>query len=97
MEIAEHIGDVGYVLFHNRRRDGQHLFAVHGCSGVVSTKDVSSDVYRNISTCEVYVVVEFDSAELDSPVLDCTLKECLPKTRYDAPFGWVEELTAKEV
>lgn len=97
MEIAEHIVDVKYVLFYNRRRDGQHLFAGRGCSGVVSAEDVSSDVYRNISTCEVYVVVEFDSTELDSPVLDCTLKECSPRTRYDAQFGWVEKLTAKEV
>ena len=97
MEIAEHIGDVGYVLFHNRRRDGQHLFAVHGCSGVVSAEDVSSDVYRNISTCEVYVVVEFDNAELNSPVLDCTLKECTQKTRYDAQFGWVKDLMGKEI
>lgn len=62
---------------------------------MVSAEDVSSDVYRNISTCEVYIVVKFDSAELDSLILDCTVKACSPKTRYDAQFGWVKELTVK--
>lgn len=41
--------------------------------------------------------VEFDNAELNSPVLDCTLKECTQKTRYDAQFGWVKDLMGKEI
>ena len=87
MEIVEHIGEIGYVMFHNRRRDGQHLFAVESCSGVTGAEDVDEGVYKNVGTCEIYLVVEFDGErEMDSEVLDCTRVECSPKTRYDAQF-----------
>lgn len=87
MEIVEHIGEIGYVMFHNRRRDGQHLFAVKSCSGVTGAEDVDEGVYKNVGTCEIYLVVEFDGErEMDSEVLDCTRVECSPKTRYDAQF-----------
>ena len=93
MEIVEHIGEIGYVMFHNRRRDGQHLFAVKDCSGVTGTEDVDDGVYRNVGTCEIYLVVEFDGErEVDSAELDCTRVECSPKTRYDAQFVRLEEM-----
>lgn len=88
MEIVEHIGEIGYVMFHNRRRDGQHLFAVKSCSGVTGAEDVDEGVYKNVETCEIYLVVEFDGErEMDSKELDCTRVECSPKTRYDAQFA----------
>lgn len=91
MEIVEHIGEIGYVMFHNRRRDGQHLFAVKGCSGVTGAEDLDEGVYRNMGTCEIYLVVEFDGErEVDSTGLDCTRVECSPKTRYDAQFARME-------
>ena len=87
MEIVEHIGEIGYVMFHNRRRDGQHLFAVKACSGVTGAENLDEDIYRNVGTCEIYLMVEFDGErEVDSKVLDCTLVECSPKMRYDAQF-----------
>ena len=85
MEIVELIGEIGYVMFHNRRRDGQHVFAVKSCGGVTSAKDVDEGVYKNVGTCEIYLVVEFDGEwEMDSEELDCTQVECTTKTRYDA-------------
>lgn len=88
MEIVEHIGEIGYVMFHNRRRDGQHLFAVKSCSGVTGAEDVDEGVYKNVETCEIYLVVEFDGErEMDSKELDCTRVECSPKTRYDAQYN----------
>lgn len=94
-EIVEHIGEVGYVMFHNRRRDGQHLFTVKACSGVTGEEDVDKGVYRNVGTCEIYLVVEFDGGrEIDSAELDCTQVECSPKTRYDAQFVRWEEMKA---
>lgn len=91
MEIVEHIGEIGYVMFHNRRRDGQHLFAVKGCSGVTGAEDLDEGVYRNMGTCEIYLVVELDGErEVDSTGLDCTRVECSPKTRYDAQFARME-------
>jgi len=87
MVIVEHIGEIGYVMFHNRRRDGQHLYAVTACSGVTGAEDIDGSVYRNVGTCEIYLVVEFDGErEVNSVGLDCTLMECSPKTRYDAQF-----------
>ena len=96
MEIVEHIGEIGYVMFHNRRHDGQHLFAVRACSGVTSADDLDEGVYRNVGTCEIYLVVEFDGErEVDSVELDCTLVECSPKTRYEAQFVRWEGIIAK--
>ena len=96
MEIVEHIGEIGYVMFHNRRRDGQHLFAVRACSGVTGAEDLGEGVYRNVGTCEIYLVVEFDGErEVDSAELDCTLVECSPKTRYDAQFARWAGMIAK--
>lgn len=87
MEIVEHIGEIGYMMFHNRRRDGQHLFAVKACIGVTGAEDVAEGVYKNVGTCEIYLVVEFDGGrEVDCAELDCTRVECSPKTRYDAQF-----------
>lgn len=91
MKIVEHIGEIGYVMFHNRRRDGQHLFAVKSCSGVTVAEDVAEGVYKNVGTCEIYLAVEFDGEwEIDSAEMDCTLVECSPKTRYDAQFARIE-------
>lgn len=93
MEIVEHIGEIGYVMFHNRRRDGQHLFAVKSCSGVICQEAIDDSVYRNVGTCEIYLVVEFDGEqEVDSSELDCARVECTPKTRYDAQFARWERL-----
>lgn len=93
MEIVEHICEIGYVMFHNRRRDGQHLFEVKACSGVTGAEDLDEGVYKNVGTCEIYLVVEFDGErEMDSEELDCTLVECSPKTRYDAQFVRVNEI-----
>lgn len=94
MEIVEHIGEIGYMMFHNRRRDGQHLFAVKACSGVTGAEDVDEGVYKNVGTCEIYLVVEFDGErEMGSEELDCTQVECTTKTRYDAQFVRWEEIT----
>lgn len=93
MVIVEHIGEIGYVMFHNRRRDGQHLYAVTACSGVTGAEDIDGSVYRNVGTCEIYLVVEFDGErEVNSVGLDCTLMECSPKTRYDAQFARLTKL-----
>lgn len=96
MEIVEHIGEIGYVMFHNRRRDGQHLFAVKACSGVTGAEDLDEGVYKNVGTCEIYLVVEFDGErEMDSSGLDCTRVECSPKTRYDAQFVIMDGMKIK--
>lgn len=96
MEIVEYIGEIGHVMFHNRRRDGQHLFVVKACSGVTGAEDVDESVYKNVGICEIYLVVEFDGErEVVSAELDCTRVECSPKTRYDAQFVRWKEIRIK--
>lgn len=60
---------------------------------MTGAEDVDEGVYKNVETCEIYLVVKFDGEwEMDSEELDCTRVECSPKTRYDAQFARWEEM-----
>ncbi len=94
MEIVQHLSTIGYVLFHHRNTVGQHLFAVKGVCNVVSIGDVETDRYKNVNTTEMYLAVDIDtSLELDSSRFDSTKKEYTPKSRYDAQYSIINELT----
>lgn len=95
MKIVEHLSSIGYVLFHHRNNNtGQHLFAVKGTCKVVSSEDVESDRYKNVTTTEMYLSVDIDTyMELDASNLDSTKKEWTKTTRYDAQFAVITELT----
>ena len=90
MAIVEHLSEIGYILFHTRKDEGQHLFAINGDITVVDAEELGSDVYKNVGTTEMYAVVPFEKIELDSSHLHSNKKSFTPKTRYDAQF---EELT----
>jgi hypothetical protein len=94
MEIVEHLSTIGYVLFHHRNTIGQHLFAIKNACKVASSSDVEPDRYKNVNTTEMYLSVDIDaSVELDSSKLDSTKKGFIPKSRYDAQFAVIKELT----
>ncbi len=94
LEIVEHLSTIGYVLFHHRNAIGQHLFSVIETCKVVSSVDVEQDRYKNVNTTEMYLSVDIDtSVELDSSKLDSTKKGYTPKSRYDAQFAVIKELT----
>ena len=87
MEIVEHLSSIGFVLFHQRKTKGQHLFAVKNTCQVVSSYDLELDRYKNVKTTEMYLSVDIDtSIELDASTIDSTMKECTKETRYDAQF-----------
>ena len=86
MAIVEHLSEIGYILFHTRKDEGQHLFAINGDITVVDTEELGSDVYKNVVTTEMYAVVPFETIELDSSNLHSSKKSFTPKTRYDAQF-----------
>jgi len=65
MAIVEHLSEIGYILFHTRKDEGQHLFAINGDITVVDTEELGSDVYKNVGTTEMYAVVPFQTIELD--------------------------------
>lgn len=96
MEIIEHLPSIGYVLFHHRNAADQQLFAVNGTCKVSLLSDIEPDRYKNVTTTKMYLSVDIDlSVELDPSNLDSTRKEWTRKTRYDAQFATIEELTRR--
>ena len=56
--------------------------------------DIEPDRYKNINTTEMYLSIDIDtSVELDSSRFDSTKKEYTSKSRYDAQFAVINELT----
>ena len=97
MEIVENLKSIGYVLFHHRNDDDQHLFAIQGDCAVKEKSEIEEDRYKSVNTTEMYVVVDLDiTSELNSTTIRSSLKEYTPKTRYDAQYAVITELTENE-
>ena len=93
MEIVENHKSIGYVLFHHRNDDDQHLFALQGDCAVKEKSEIEEDRYKNVNTTEMYVVVDLDTTtELDSTNIRSSQKEFTQKTRYDAQYAVINEL-----
>jgi hypothetical protein len=93
MEIVENLSSIGYVLFHHRSNEDQHLFAVKGACKVVPSEAVENDRYKNMDTTKMFVAVDIDSfVEMDASEFDATKKKCTKSTRYDAQFARMDEL-----
>lgn len=93
MEIVENLKSIGYVLFHHRNDDDQHLFAIQGDCAVKEKSEIEEDRYKSVNTTEMYVVVDLDTTtELDSTNIRSSQKEFTQKTRYDAQYAVINEL-----
>ena len=95
MEIVRHIDNIGYILFHNRRDDGQHLFGVKATPKVISkvTLTQNTQIYPNASTSEIYLLVAFDHEHvLNNTSIHTSNIKVHTKERYDPSFIWLEEL-----
>lgn len=92
MAIVEHLSEIGYILFHTRKDEGQHLFAINSDITVVDTEELGNDVYKNVRTTEMYAIVPFETIELDSSHLHSSKKSFTSKTRYDAQFEELNNL-----
>lgn len=90
MEIVEHLQSIGYVLFHHRNDNDQHLFSVREQCKVIG-KEERGGIYANVNTTEMYVAVELGE-ELDATKVKCSKKACTQNTRYDAQFASIESL-----
>ena len=87
IEIAENLQSIGYVLFHTRKDVGQHLFRVKSVQLIKSVDDLPVDIYKNVSTTEMYVVVDIDTFyEMDSTGIRSSKKAYTQNTRYDAQY-----------
>ena len=93
MEIVENLKSLGYVLFHHRNDNDQHLFAIDGDCVIQHSTEVETDRYKSVNTTEMYIVVNLNlTAELDSSSLCSTRKNYTPTTRYDAQYSTIQEL-----
>ena len=93
MEIVEHLSNIGYVLFHTRKDEGQHLFAIEGTPVIKSASELEDSVYRNVHTTSMYVLIHFIPQELDSSALHSSKKGYGPaEFRYDAQYASLGEL-----
>ena len=94
IEIAENLQSIGYVLFHTRKDVGQHLFRVKSVQLIKSVEELPVGIYKNVSTTEMYVVVDIDiSNEMDSSSIHSSKKEYTHTTRYDAQYSTKNDLT----
>ena len=93
MEIVEHLANIGYVLFHTRKDEGQHLFAVEATPVIKSASELDAAIYRNISTTEIYVSLQLNTNEMDSSAYHASKKGyASSELRYDAQYATLEEL-----
>ena len=92
MRIVENRANIGYILFHTRKDEGQHLFAVEDVSEIKYRNELEG-VYANISTADMYVVVTLNTKELDCDNVHSSKKEFDGKSeRYDSQYATMEEL-----
>jgi len=92
MAIVKHLSEIGYILFHTRKDEGQHLYVVNGDVEIVESDELDNDIYKNVNTTDMYAVIPFETKELDSSNLHSSKKPFSPKTRYDAQFAEMVEL-----
>ena len=96
MEIVRHIDDIGYILFHTRNDEKQHLFVLQETPQLVSKDelDLQADIYRNTSTCEMYLLIQFDGElQLDTTNIHSSQIPIQDNSeRYDPEYHQIEEL-----
>lgn len=93
MDIVENLSNIGYVLFHHRSDNDQHLFSVKGTCIIKAADELEDDRYKNIGNKELYISVDIDTTELSSDNLHASMiKPASKETRYDAQFARLSEL-----
>ena len=93
MDIVENLSNIGYVLFHHRSDNDQHLFSVKGMCIIKAADELEDDRYKNIGNKELYISVDINTTELSSGNLHASMiKPASKETRYDAQFAWLSDL-----
>ncbi|WP_449017947.1 restriction endonuclease [Prevotella sp.] len=93
MDIVENLSYIGYVLFHHRSDNDQHLFSVKGTCIIKAAGDLEDDRYKNIGNKELYISVDIDTTELPNDNLHASIiKPASKETRYDAQFARLSDL-----
>lgn len=93
MDIVENLSNIGYVLFHHRSDNDQHLFSVKGTCTIKAAGELEDDRYKNMGNKELYISVDIDITELPNDNLHASMiKPASKETRYDAQFAWLSDL-----
>lgn len=93
MDIVENLSNIGYVLFHHRSDNDQHLFSVKGTCIIKAAGELEDDRYKNIGNKELYISVDIDTTELPNDNLHASMiKPASKETRYDAQFARLSDL-----
>lgn len=97
MDIVENLSNIGYVLFHHRSDNDQHLFSVKGTCTIKAAGELEDDRYKNIGNKELYISVDIDTTEILNDNLHASIiKPASKETRYDAQFAWLSDLEGTE-
>lgn len=93
MDIVENLSNIGYVLFHHRSDNDQHLFSVKGTCTIKAAGELEDARYKNIGNKELYISVDIDTTELPNDNLHASMiKPASKETRYDAQFARLSDL-----
>ena len=93
MDIVEKLNNIGYVLFHHRSDNDQHLFSVKGTCTIKAAGELEDARYKNIGNKELYISVDIDTTELPNDNLHASMiKPASKETRYDAQFARLSDL-----
>lgn len=97
-EIMANINSIGYLLFHTRKDEDQHLFALSAPCSLKGVSELNS-VYKNINTTSRYLLVRFmNDFELVSTSIHSAKKPYKDNlSRYESQFAWLEELKDGDV
>ena len=93
MDIVENLSNIGYVLFHHRSDNDQHLFSVKGTCTIKAAGELEDARYKNIGNKELYISVDIDTTELPNDNLHASMiRPASKETRYDAQFARLSDL-----
>lgn len=94
MNIIRHIDDIGFILFHIRGNEGQHLFALSQPPKLIDKEEMKKlSVYPSFKDGNIYLLVEFSAdQELDSSNLNSNKIKVDKRERYDANYCLVGDL-----
>ncbi len=93
MEIIENLKSIGYILFHHRSKENQHLFLVKDECIFKYKDEINDDYYRNLKDTNIYVIISIDTKnEINSEKIDCRKKTFSQATRYDSQYALINNL-----
>lgn len=85
-------------MFHARKNEGSHLLALNGDYMIKTFNEINAEVYKNISTTGMYIIVDFDSKNRKSKhtTFSVVHVKYSKNERYDAQYTTLNELVKTE-